>query len=148
MMEIVQLNTIEDVYKAYYDVKNTFENLENEVNIDDYLHKIFQFGKVFGVYEKNADKYFGFSAVYMNDFETKTAYITLIGVSKDYKHKHIGTKLLLFSEEKAKEFGMEFMRLEVKKNNSVAISFYKKNNYEYDNKETDTSFFMLKKIID
>ena len=68
MMEIVQLNTIEDVYKAYNDVKNTFENLENEVNIDDYLHKIFQFGKVFGVYEKNADKYFGFSAVYMNDF--------------------------------------------------------------------------------
>lgn len=145
-MKTFLLDTIEQVYSAYNDVKNTFDNLENEVDIDSYLQKLFKFGKVFGVYDDIDNRYCGFAAVYMNDLETKTAYISLIGVSSDYKNKHIGTQLLRYVEKQAFDSCMEHMQLEVKKHNNIAIGFYQKNGYSFIEKETTSSWFMIKRL--
>ncbi|MCI7264995.1 MAG: GNAT family N-acetyltransferase [Eubacterium coprostanoligenes] len=146
-MKISLLETIEQVYESYNDVKNTFDNLESEVIIDNYLQKLFKYGKIFAIYDEIQNRYCGFAAVYMNDMETKTAYISLIGVSLEYKNKHLGTDLLCFVEEQAVERGMQSIILEVKKHNSIAIRFYQKNGYEFFEKETETSRFMSKILI-
>ncbi|MGN0005699.1 MAG: GNAT family N-acetyltransferase [Candidatus Gastranaerophilaceae bacterium] len=145
-MDIILLESIKDVYIAYKDVKSNSYSLETEVNIDDYLNKVFEFGKVYAAFDSDYSRYCGFIAVYMNNFETKTAYISLLRIDPDYKRRHIGTELLSYSENQAKKVGMEFMRLEVKKSNYVAINFYEKNNYKFDNKESNTSLFMIKKL--
>lgn len=143
-MEIVQLNTIEDVLDAFNDVQTAFPVLSNKPELKDYLRKIHECGKAYAVRYDNC--YCAFCGIYMNDNITRIAYITLIGVCEAYRKHRIGSKLIDYCENEAKKSGMNYVRLEVRKDNS-AISFYLKNGYELEKQLTD-SYYMIKKIID
>jgi ribosomal protein S18 acetylase RimI-like enzyme len=52
-------------------------------------------------------------------------------VHPDYSNQGIGSKLLKFAEELAKEQGVESLRLDVYSNNIPAIHVYEKNDFEY-----------------
>lgn len=146
-MKIVKIDNLDIVYKAFDDVKDVFPNLAKSSDLNDYLQKIFKFGKVYAPYDDSNGKYCGIAAVYMNDFETKVAYLTLIGISSAYRKNHLGTQLLNHCEMEAKNTGMEFFRLEVKKDNLGAIEFYKKRSFVFDKEDTDCSWFMIKRLL-
>ena len=111
-------------------------------NYRELLMKIHRKGHVLIAHTKEV---LGYCAIYTNDCEKSTAYITLICVKPEAQHFHIGRGLLNKSLMFAKCYGMSSCVLEVKKTNSSAIKFYKSNGF-YMISENERSFFM-KKIL-
>lgn len=108
-MDIIKLNTFDEVRKVFDDVKDVFPNLHKRVNIDEYLNKIYEFGNVYAPYDCEQGLYCGIAALYMNDIENKKAYITLIGVAKQYRQQHLGTRLISYCESEAKNANMKYI---------------------------------------
>ena len=79
----------------------------------------------------------GFSAFYMNDQESKTAFVTLIAVAPHMQGQNIGTLLLEESEKLARENGMRRMFLKVRSENLKAIRFYEKQGYTIEFQEDE-----------
>lgn len=142
-MTIQKLYTLDEIKSAYNSVNASFPDFENEVDIDAYLNKLYKFAGVYTVFDNG--KAVAFCAVYMNDADTKKAYITLIGVSPDYKGNGIGTRLFRYIENEAAKAGMTSLHLEVKKDNINAIEFYKKQSMTVED-ESKTSFYMKKEL--
>lgn len=73
------------------------------------------------------------------------AYLEGIMVRKDKQGQKIGTKLMQFLEERARENKAKKITLEVFKHNSRAIKFYEKLGYKKE-RETKTSYVMVKEL--
>lgn len=146
-MNIIKLYGYDAVYGAYSELRDVFPNLHKRVNINDYIHKLAAFAEVFAV--KNKDGVCGFAAAYMNDtneWNGKTAYLTLIGVSKKTRKQGIGSALLMHCIGEAKSKGMARFKLEVDKDNSTAIALYKKNGLTIVSDASDSSYYMEMKL--
>ena len=93
---------------------------------------------------QEGDEVAGFAAVYANDRETRTAYITLFGVKEDRQRQHVGEKLLAACEALARKRGMERFRLEVTDSNLKAVRFYTKAGFVRTGPCEDDSSYMEK----
>jgi len=89
----------------------------------------------------------GLAAFYANDFENKTAFITLFGILPAFQRKHIGKQLMDFCFSAAINRGMEYIRLEVDLNNPNAIAFYENNGFTRTGDYTPTSMYMKKALV-
>lgn len=87
----------------------------------------------------------GIAAVYANDMEKKTAFLSFIAVDGTFEGKGYGGLLLSHVECVARERGMAQVILEVSAINVHAQSFYEKNGYEQI-RESEHSIFMEKQI--
>ena len=96
----------------------------------------------FFIAEENGNIY-GYAAMYNNNFETRIAYITMIGVVEAYQRQNIGSKLMYACIKSAKENGMIGLRLEVLNTNTKAISFYKKFGFIQEKDCNKNSIYML-----
>ena len=85
-------------------------------------------------------------AAYCNDEKEYTAYITILAVNEEYRCKKFGTSLITEYELYAQECGMKKSKLEVRKNNSKAQSFYKKHGYQIIGDASETSYYMEKTL--
>ncbi len=118
------------------------------------------FGEIFRKISENAvflkaveqtdseEKCLGFAAVYVNDHESKTAYVSLISVKEEAQGRHIGSMLIKRCFETAIANGMNKIRLEVLNSNSKAITFYKHYGFEtesYTQSDTQYMIRLLKK---
>ena len=88
----------------------------------------------------------GFLAFYANDPQTKTAFITLICVDSSTRGCGIGTMLLRACENASQESGMLRLRLEVKKTNTAARTFYKSSGFRDTGEEMPETVFMEKQL--
>ncbi|MFH5886169.1 GNAT family N-acetyltransferase [Halalkalibaculum sp. DA3122] len=95
------------------------------VDLTTYAGKIVQNAEI--LFIKSGTKTVGMSAVYCNDYDNYTAFITTIGMIKEYQGQGLGKKLLEKSIELARSEGMREIKLEVHKDNISAINFYKRN---------------------
>nr|WP_305139849.1 GNAT family N-acetyltransferase [uncultured Acetatifactor sp.] len=93
-----------------------------------------------------AESVAGYVAMYANDYSSRTAYITLIGVRPEWQRKAIGSSLLKAAVDVALEKGMERILLEVRDDNRGAVSFYEKNGFRYWEKAGDKSSYMIRDI--
>ncbi|MBE5948037.1 MAG: GNAT family N-acetyltransferase [Lachnospiraceae bacterium] len=121
--------------------------LESIIKRKDYQNlfsKINKFAEFIVAYYRG--ELVGFSAMYANDKIDKTAYITLIAVRTEFQGIHIGEALIKKCEEIALKKEMVAIKLEVNKSNTRAISFYRKNGFDKLEDDTQTSFYMLKKL--
>ncbi len=143
-MLIKKLQTLEEISRAFDSVKSVFPDLGNRVNIRDYLKKISEFA--YCICAIKDDEVCGFAAMYNNDIESGTAYITLIGVDGRYRNMYIGSQLLEYLQKEALLKGMKQMKLEVNNNNSIAITFYTKHGFEPLKKASDFSIYMIKNL--
>ncbi len=84
----------------------------------------------------------GYVAFYANDKESRTAYISNIGVDAAYQRHHIGSRLMKISLDTAKKNGMEIMRLEVLKTNKKAVSFYRHWGFTFESKGAEDTYYM------
>lgn len=71
----------------------------------------------------------GYAAMYANDRDNRTAYISLIAVDKTKQGCGIGSSVLQACIGTAYEKGMHIIKLEVKKDNKKAIKFYERNGF-------------------
>ena len=112
---------------------------------NDLLSKISR-NAVFLLAENNFNDILGYVAIYINNFSTKVAYITLIAVNNKFQGQGIGKLLLKKCEEYARNSGFKIIRLEVNKNNLKARSFYYANDFIATGEEKEESIF-LEKVI-
>ena len=103
---------------------NTFKHCFTMFDFDTYLEKIYQ--NAYTYVAKIEDEIVGIIIFYANDFDTKTAFITLIEVNQAYRKHHIGKALMGECFSISKSLGMQKINLEVAKDNEGAIVFYKK----------------------
>ncbi|HGY2267681.1 GNAT family N-acetyltransferase [Morganella morganii] len=82
------------------------------------------------------------SAIYVNKNES---FLTLLAVHNNFRGKNIASQLLSYNINTLIELNIPSIKLEVYKNNTKAISFYEKFNFNIVN-ETEHSFFMLLKL--
>lgn len=141
---IVRISSAEDIKAAYDAVSSAFGGLQRRVDVDAYLDKISKYANVYAM--SVDDDICAFAAMYANDFENHTAYITLIGVKPDSQHSGCGTEMFRFCEEEAKQNGMKTLRLEVDKDNENAVRFYKKQGMKLEKEASQNSMYMKKSL--
>jgi len=91
-------------------------------------------------------KNIGFIAFYANDKESKTAFITLLGVLPSVQNQGIGTALLKLCFDVSQEKEMSYVKLEVRKHNDRAINFYKKYGFQFCGEASADSMYMVRKL--
>ena len=96
-------------------------------NFEDLIDKISRNANVISVCING--QVAGYCAYYMNNFESREVYITLIAVDENFQANHLGTIMLNYIKAVAVINGFIGIRLEVHDNNVKAIRFYEHNNF-------------------
>lgn len=125
------------------DAFGEFSILKRE-DYKDILEKIFKFATVIYSYSEELT---GYVAMYINNLESREAYITLFAVKTKYQKRHVGMALMTYCCDIAKECGMKTIALEVRKDNYKAISFYKKNGFKTFAESDHNSLYMRKILM-
>ena len=143
---INMINSYEQVMKDLIYYNNYFSPSLSEFtgSLEEYAKKLFKFANNFEITDKD-DKRLGIISFYSNDLINNIGYITLIVVDKEISKKGIGTILINFAEDYCKDKGMKKMKLEVMKDNTNALKFYSKHNYDII-KESEKTYYMIKDI--
>lgn len=113
------LNTIDSAFTISVINRQNFVELFNK--IDKYADFII------ALYD---NRIVGYAAIYANDMKKKEAFITLIGVDRNFQHQGIGSLLMLKCKEIAAKRGMKTIRLEVLCADIGAQRFYSKMGFE------------------
>lgn len=100
-----------------------FPALQSTVNIGEYSKKIISHSSRFEAWSE--DHLIGLVAVYMNNIESGTAFITNVSVDREYNGRGVAKHLLKNCIEAAKKDRFKKLELEVSKINVVAIGLYK-----------------------
>lgn len=126
---IIKYTTQKEIEEVLESFKNDLSSLKQGAEYrKKMVSKFYHNATVIGIENEDNIK-LGFAALYCNNSERKTAYLSMIAVNDYFRGKGIGKKLLRIIEEIALDNGMFFLQLEVSKTNKNAISFYKKNKY-------------------
>ncbi len=94
-------------------------------NYQELLEKLDTHAIMLGVYGEDGQPV-GYSAFYANDTETRRAFISLFCIREPMQRKYLGSRLMEASITEARLHGMTSICLEVLKEDSGAIAFYKK----------------------
>lgn len=140
------LTDSEDIYSALCAVSSDLynQNVNDDETIRNLACKFSQKAKVLVVRDDDETK--GFCAFYCNDFETYTAYLSIIVVvaeaqGRGYANTMIHEMLLI-----CRNNGMKKLRLEVDNTNSKAIDFYQKRGFHLEKEMNKTSYFITEII--
>lgn len=101
--------------------------LHTYVNVTEYGKKIFSKSTTFESWDGN--NLIGLVAVYYNNYETKTGYITNVSVLKDYQGFGIASKLIGNAIDFGKENTFILLALELDVDNTKAFNLYKKHGF-------------------
>ncbi len=126
---------IKRIYRFLLEISEDFvPPLQQKVDLKEYTSKLLNNAVIQTAVDK--EKIVGLIAFYCNKFDTKIAYIPIIGVDKNYRGKGIGNKLLKNAINHIKSKG--FMEIEIKTwENSSAQNLYIKNGFEIENFAND-----------
>ena len=117
---------------------------ERDINLSQYAAKLSTYGKVWCHYDMG--KPVSIIAGYFNDMESKTVYLSMLAVDKEYQGKKLASSLLSEFEDYAIQNGMDYVKLEVRKHNIAAQNLYKKFGYEVVGDSSETSLYMKKAL--
>jgi ribosomal-protein-alanine N-acetyltransferase len=103
---------------------NFVPTLEERVNLEEYVHKIYTNGVTFEAWEE--DVLVGVIAAYFNG---EFGYITIVSVKPSFRKQGVASKLLEMCIEygKSRVIGI---RLEVHQDNTTAIHLYEKHGFQ------------------
>lgn len=129
-------NVITECSDSFYDQK---EN--NKQFIKNMTEKFSKYAN-FVLVTSETNEIIGFAAYYSNDLENMHAFLSMIIIKSAFSSKGVGSALLKYIISDCIDKGMKNIALEVNKNNSIAISFYKKFGFVFTD-ENAKSYFMV-----
>lgn len=139
---ISDLNSIKDLLIMFDPI---FPHLHEKIaSYEEYAQKLAKFATV--VVCESESETVGILVFYANDLQTRTAYISLIGVSEKWRGMRLGQRLLDYCVFVCENSGMEYLMLEVDADNVVAQEFYKKNGFSCCGKSDRASIYLQKRI--
>lgn len=106
-----------------------FPPLKTYVNVNDYAKKIYDKAETFEMWSSN--KLISLIACYFNEEDLKEVYITNISTIPGYQGLHLATTLLEEVKKQAKKRKIYTINLQVKKVNYKAISYYRKQGFQF-----------------
>lgn len=130
-------------------------NMKAQPFADKWLEEIRSGNRLVFVYKINGE-FIGEGALVINagdpDYtvENRRIYVSRMIVKKEYRNCGIGSKILTFLIEKAKEMGYREMTIGVDKDNTVALGLYRKfgfNEVLFDGADKDGEYYKLLKRI-
>lgn len=116
--------------------------------VDDfgaYVNKLAQNAVNLGAYDSVQNKPLGYIGFYANNPALGFSYISQIVVDKSAQGQGIGKMLIDICKRISKEKGFSCIKLEVRKDNTAAQRFYKKNSFAYES-ENDGSIYLICKL--
>lgn len=131
----VNMSSVDDIYNHLSLISDSFPiPLTSRVNISDYSFKIRNFAKTYECWSE--DLLIGLLAVYYNSIDD-TSFITHMGILSGYQRYGIASKLI-------ETLKLEYrnVKLEVHRDNIVAILFYKKMGFLVDS-EFENEIIMI-----
>lgn len=117
---------------------------QRHLDLVKYADKLYKYGKVWCHYDQGVPV--SIIAGYFNDDQEHTAYLSILAVDKNYRGKHLASSLLSEFEEYALVTGMKKVKLEVRKNNLVAQTLYRKFGYIINEDASNSSYYMIKDL--
>lgn len=144
-MEYVKIESPDDIKRCLSKFDDCYPRLTNRVkDMDGFAKKLSDNGIVIAY--KDTSDVRGIICYYANDTDNLSGYITIIWINKANRREKIGTKLLNFCITDMINKGMKTVGLEVKTDNSEAISFYKKNGFIIQSIENNDSCYMVRML--
>ncbi|MFC5498405.1 GNAT family N-acetyltransferase [Caenimonas terrae] len=101
-----------------------YPRLSSQVSIPIYAEKIVKNSTIFSIRESG--RLTAFVALYCNDRVTWTAYMSMLCVAKGRRKDGLATGLVRNGIDYLANLGFLRLRLEVYKNNSAAVNFYRR----------------------
>lgn len=120
--------------------------ISEQIELELYSEKLSQFADIF-ILEIAGEKA-GLLAIYTNNISTKAAFISSIGLRKNFQGKGYGKILLEKARSISIEKGFQDLQLEVNIANGVALDFYYKNGFKLLGRASDSSIFLHLELID
>ncbi|MDD6630865.1 MAG: GNAT family N-acetyltransferase [Faecalibacterium sp.] len=141
MIDYKKLQTGSDVLTLLQSFSVEFCTLSQRVELTAYAEKLAQNANVVAMLDDGVCV--GMAAIYTNDMNTKTAYISLIGIRNKYQGTGLGSQLLDYCASEAQRAGMEKIRLEVDDDNANAQKFYRKHGFVLERTSERNSSFLV-----
>lgn len=136
--EIVTKEEIREILEHFTPYLYTLSS--GSVDKDVLAEKYHKYARVIGLYEQEILA--GFGCFYCNDMQSRTVFLSLIAVHPSCQRKGYGGLLLSEVIKISKKEGMEKLELEVRKENTAGICFYKQQGFSLLEKETEDSIYM------
>lgn len=133
----------ENICQHLFACSNNFvPPLESTVNIKDYSAKIKDKGVTVEAW--SGTRLIGLIAVYLNDFENRTGYITNVSVISEFSGQGIASRLLSNCVELVKERNFNSIQLEVNRKNKSAVALYEKFHFRKSSESSKENFIKMK----
>lgn len=117
--------SIQEVLNILNQNESIFSKISSrQIDIIPFANKLFKNSEIFGAYDDSI--FCGFIAFYCNDFISKSAYISIILLSQQYRKMGIGSKLLESVISYTTKIGMKTVMLEMRIDNIAGSNTYKK----------------------
>ena len=104
--------------------------VSEKVDLNEYCEKLWEKAEL--VAEVQDEEIRGLVAGYMNDLENGSAYISLVGVSRDFRNQGLGKKLVHQFVLLCREKQIRSVNLYTHKTNQAAIKMYEGLGFEID----------------
>lgn len=123
---VIEPLALEDYYKC-----SNIWNMQSQPLADKWLEEIKNSNRLVYIYKINGE-FIGEGALVLDTSDPdytisgKRVYVSRMIVKKEYRNRGIGSKILTFLIEKAKEMGFEEMTIGVDKDNVNALHLYRK----------------------
>lgn len=117
--------------------------LNTYVDLKDYSRKIRSLASTFEIWENN--QIVALIAVYMNNLDSKAAFISNVSVEAKFQGLGLASRLLKNVIEEASKSGFEKIMLQVRQINKTAIELYKK--YGFELTKSDIDFMEMTKQL-
>lgn len=142
MISYEKLKTPDEVHSALNAFEVCFPHLKEKVSdMWQFACKLSQKAEVYVGYD--GERLVGISCFYCNDADTKTGYITLIGVLPDFRGAGYGKGVLDFTACVMRENGMKSVRLEVDNDNIGAQKFYLRQGFVMEAQKESSSYMIM-----
>lgn len=145
-IEIVRIFEKDKLIKILNYHKGYLYTLKNGiVNIDQYSEKALKHGFVYAAYLE--DELVGFCVFYANDVINAVGFLSMIAVDAKKRNMKIGSLLLKKVIDVCIDNKMTELKLSVRKENTSAIQFYQRNDFEFSAENEENVFFMTRKLL-
>lgn len=118
---------------------------DDKEELEKYTEKLIDNAFNFILIDNNQD--IGIVSIYANDYITKTAYTSTIGILPSYRGGSIVVHLVEFAIGFAKEMGMERYKSEVHKKNGKWLSFLKSYKFLIESETDNDSYIIVRDLM-
>ena len=131
-LELITMNNFNEALKLQNEIFPEYNGKNNYLDSFKEESRL----RFFMIYDDNL--FIGLSGIYCYKNDYDNAWLGFFGIKEEFRNKGYGKLALLLTEEYAKGEGYKFMRLFTDKyDNDLAISFYKKYGYVFEDYNSD-----------